>query len=93
MPAFQNQPTPRVLRVFEASEREAKQYGHEHIGTEHLLLGLLAEPDGIAAMVLSDLGVADESARRVREIIESKGYNTSSGLLQASPEQRSTAGG
>ncbi|MDQ3770351.1 MAG: Clp protease N-terminal domain-containing protein [Actinomycetota bacterium] len=67
-----------MLRVFEATEREAERYGHEHIGAEHLLLGLLAEPDGIAARVLSDLGIADESARRVREIIESEGYSTPS---------------
>ena len=79
MPILGKEPTPRVLRVFEATEREAERYGHEYIGTEHLLLGLLAEPDGIAAMVLNDLGVADESARRVRDIIESKGYSTSSG--------------
>jgi len=45
-----------VLRVFEATEREAERYGHQHIGTEHLLLGLLAEPDGIAARVLVELG-------------------------------------
>lgn len=71
-------PTPRVLRVFEATEREAERYGHEYIGTEHLLLGLLAEPSGIAGRVLIELGVADDAAARVREIIASKGYNTPS---------------
>lgn len=65
--------------MIEACEREATQYGHQHIGTEHLLLGLLAEPDGIAAMVLRDLGVADETATRVREIIQSEDYGTASG--------------
>lgn len=78
MPAFSIQPTPRVLRVFEATEREAKQHGHDYIGTEHLLLGLLAEPDGIAAQVLIDLGVGSESTKLVREIMESEGYKTPS---------------
>ncbi len=68
----------RVLRVFEATEREADRYGHEYIGTEHLLLGLLAEPNGIAGRVLIELGVADAAAVRVREIIASEGYNTPS---------------
>ena len=86
MQPFGSQPTPRALRVFEATEREARQYGHEYIGTEHLLLGLLAEPEGIAARVLSDLGVADESARRVREIIESDGYNTPSNRVISRPD-------
>jgi ATP-dependent Clp protease ATP-binding subunit ClpC len=40
----------------------ADQYGHDYIGTEQILLGLLADNDGIAAKVLSDLGVADEVA-------------------------------
>lgn len=78
MPTLGKEPTPRVLRVFEATEREAERYGHEYIGTEHLLLGLLAEPDGIAARALFDLGVAENAAARVREIIASDGYNGSS---------------
>ena len=78
MPTLGKEPTPRVLRVFEATEREAERYGHEYIGTEHLLLGVLAEPDGIAARVLIELGVADDAAARVREIIASEPYNGSS---------------
>lgn len=78
MPVLGKKPTPRVLRVLEATEREAERYGHEYIGTEHLLLGLLAEPDGIAGRVLVELGVADDAVARVREIIASEGYNTPS---------------
>jgi len=78
MPILRREPTPRVLRVFEATEHKAERYGHQHIGTEHLLLGLLAEPDGIAARVLADFGVAADAATRVREIIASEGYNTPS---------------
>ncbi|WP_026459889.1 ATP-dependent Clp protease ATP-binding subunit [Schaalia suimastitidis] len=48
--------TPRAKRVFELSLREALQLGHNYIGTEHLLLGLLKEGEGTAAQVLTKLG-------------------------------------
>ena len=48
--------TPRAKRVFELSFREALQLGHNYIGTEHLLLGLLKEGDGVAAQALHKLG-------------------------------------
>ncbi len=48
--------TPRAKRVFELSLREALQLGHNYIGTEHLLLGLLKEGEGVAAQVLTKLG-------------------------------------
>jgi hypothetical protein len=55
--------------------------GHEYIGTEHLLLGLLAEPNGIAGRALIELGVADDAAARGREIITSDSYNTPSSRI------------
>jgi ATP-dependent Clp protease ATP-binding subunit ClpA len=48
--------TPRAKRVLELSLREAKQLGHNYIGTEHLLLGLIREREGVAAQVLLTLG-------------------------------------
>ena len=48
--------TPRAKRVFELSLREALQLGHNYIGTEHLLLGLLKEGEGVASQVLIKLG-------------------------------------
>ena len=48
--------TPRAKRVFELSLREALQLGHNYIGTEHLLLGLLKEGEGVAAQVLTKQG-------------------------------------
>ena len=48
--------TPRAKRVFELSFREALQLGHNYIGTEHMLLGLLREGEGVAAQVLQKLG-------------------------------------
>ncbi len=48
--------TPRAKKVLELSLREALQLGHEHIGAEHILLGLLREGDGVAAQVLVSMG-------------------------------------
>ena len=48
--------TPRAKKVLELSLREALQLGHSYIGTEHMLLGLVREGEGVAAQVLSDLG-------------------------------------
>jgi hypothetical protein len=56
--------TPRVKKVLELSLREAMQLGHAHIGTEHLLLALVREGDGVAATVLRSLGVELGSVRR-----------------------------
>ncbi|MDD3236645.1 MAG: ATP-dependent Clp protease ATP-binding subunit [Candidatus Gastranaerophilales bacterium] len=49
--------TPRAKRVLELSWDEARQLGHNYIGTEHLLLGLIREGEGVAARVLENLGV------------------------------------
>jgi ATP-dependent Clp protease ATP-binding subunit ClpA len=60
-------PTSRVKKVIEISFDEARRMGHNYVGTEHLLLGLLIEGEGIAAHVLEDLGATVE---RVRPEIE-----------------------
>jgi ATP-dependent Clp protease ATP-binding subunit ClpA len=56
--------TPRAKKVLELSLREALQLGHEYIGTEHILLGLIREGDGVAAQVLVRLGA---DLNRVRQ--------------------------
>ncbi|SRR5208282_3071518 len=56
--------TPRAKKVLNLALREALQLGHNYIGTEHILLGVLAEDDGIGARTLTGLGVTKE---RVRE--------------------------
>ena len=48
--------TPRAKKVLELSLREALQLGHNYIGTEHILLGLIREGEGVAAQVLQKLG-------------------------------------
>ena len=55
--------TPRAKKVMELAVEEARQLGHHYIGTEHLLLGLVREGDGIAAGVLESLGVTLEKVR------------------------------
>jgi ATP-dependent Clp protease ATP-binding subunit ClpC len=55
--------TPRAKRVLELSLEEARQLGHNYIGTEHLLLGLLREGEGVAARVLENLGADPSNIR------------------------------
>jgi ATP-dependent Clp protease ATP-binding subunit ClpA len=55
--------TPRAKRVLELGLREALQLGHDTIGTEHLLLALIREEDGLAGQALHDLGIHLDAAR------------------------------
>src|SRR5467141_727634 len=55
--------TPRVKKVLALAQKEAKQLNHNYVGTEHILLGLLREGDGVAARVLKSLGVNIEQTR------------------------------
>ena len=68
--------TPRAKKVLELSLREALQLGHNYIGTEHLLLGLIREGEGVAAQVLVKLG-ADLSRVRQQVIQLLSGYSGS----------------
>ena len=56
-------PTSRVKKVIELSFEEARRMGHNYVGSEHLLLGLLTEGEGIAAQVLEDLGATLDKVR------------------------------
>jgi prophage maintenance system killer protein len=55
--------TPRAKRVLELALRESLQLGHLYVGTEHILLGLVREGDGVAAQVLNGLGASTERVR------------------------------
>jgi len=65
--------TPRAKRVIELAIDEARHLGHNYIGTEHLMLGLLHEGEGVAAGVLSSLGVTLEQARAEATRVVSQG--------------------
>jgi hypothetical protein len=56
--------TPRAKKVLELSLREALQFGHNYIGTEHILLGLIREGEGVAAQVLVKLGASFDRVRQ-----------------------------
>jgi ATP-dependent Clp protease ATP-binding subunit ClpC len=56
--------TPRAKKVLELSLREARRLGHNYIGTEHILLGLIHEGDGVGAQVLRGFGVDFNRARQ-----------------------------
>src|SRR5499433_3856970 len=76
--------TPRAKKVLELSLREALQLGHNYVGTEHILLGLIREGEGVAAQVLVKLG-ADLSRVRQQVIQLLSGY--------ASTKESGTQGG
>ena len=67
-------PTSRVKKVLELAFEEARRMGNTHVGTEHLLLGLLDEGEGIAAHVLIDLGANLERVRGEIERLTASGY-------------------
>ncbi|MGM0367292.1 MAG: ATP-dependent Clp protease ATP-binding subunit [Actinomycetota bacterium] len=72
--------TPRAKKVLELSLREALQMGHNYIGTEHILLGLLREGEGVAARVLNSLGVTLDSVKvKVKEILNKYPFYSKSG--------------
>ena len=76
--------TPRAKKVLELSLREALQLGHNYIGTEHILLGLIREGEGVAAQVLVKLG-ADLSRVRQQVIQLLSGYQGPSGHGEGAP--------
>src|SRR5690349_5762186 len=77
--------TPRAKKVLELSMEEASNLGHNYIGTEHLLLGLIKENEGIAAQVLLNLGVKLEDVRE--EVLEFLGADS------GEEEEEESAGG
>jgi ATP-dependent Clp protease ATP-binding subunit ClpC len=84
--------TPRAKKVLELSLREALQLGHNYIGTEHLLLGLIREGEGVAAQVLVSLG-ADLSRVRQQVIQLLSGYGGSKeGAAAGAPGQAGAQG-
>ena len=81
--------TPRAKKVLELSLREALQLGHNYIGTEHILLGLIREGEGVAAQVLVKLG-ADLARVREQVIQQLSAYGSESGRAE---KAGATAGG
>ncbi|WP_078551141.1 ATP-dependent protease ATP-binding subunit ClpC [Bacillus alkalicellulosilyticus] len=74
--------TPRAKKVIELSMDEARKLGHSYVGTEHILLGLIREGEGVAARVLNNLGVSLNKARQ--QVLQLLGSNEASGSSQQS---------
>ncbi len=83
--------TPRAKRVLELSWDEARQLGHNYIGTEHLLLGLIREGEGVAARVLENLGVDLNKVRS--NVIKMLGETKPTQGSTSSSSSSSSAGG
>jgi ATP-dependent Clp protease ATP-binding subunit ClpC len=67
-------PSVGARRVIEYAIEEARSLNHKYIGTEHILLGLLRESEGVAALVLTNLGLKIEAVRdEVLEVLEERG--------------------
>jgi ATP-dependent Clp protease ATP-binding subunit ClpC len=80
--------TPRAKRVLELAIEEARLLGHNYVGTEHLLLGLIREGEGVAAQVLAELGV---DRKRVREeVLKLLGPTTTVKTRKAKKEKSDT---
>jgi ATP-dependent Clp protease ATP-binding subunit ClpC len=80
--------TDRAMRVTKLAGQEAQQLNHAYIGTEHLLLGLIREGEGVAAKVLGELGISLEAARqKVREAI-GPGQQEPAGPIPFTPRAR-----
>jgi ATP-dependent Clp protease ATP-binding subunit ClpC len=83
--------TPRAKKVLELSLREALQLGHNYIGTEHILLGLIREGEGVAAQVLVKLG-ADLSRVRQQVIQLLSGYQGKEPATAGGPQEGTPSG-
>jgi ATP-dependent Clp protease ATP-binding subunit ClpC len=83
--------TPRAKKVLELSLREALQLGHNYIGTEHILLGLIREGEGIAAQVLVKLG-ADLGRVRQQVIQLLSGYQGKEPATSGGPQEGTPSG-
>jgi ATP-dependent Clp protease ATP-binding subunit ClpC len=75
-----NRFTDRARKVLILAQQEAAKYGHGYIGTEHLLLGLLREGEGVAAKALNSLGLEIDSVREQVESILGKGQEQASDI-------------
>ena len=80
--------TERARRVLTLAQEEAQRFNHNYIGTEHLLLGLVREGDGIAAKVLANLGVETGKVRSAVEFIIGRGDRAVLGEIGLTPRAK-----
>ena len=80
--------TERARRVLTLAQEEAQRFNHNYIGTEHLLLGLVREGDGVAAKVLANLGVELNKVRSAVEFIIGRGDRAVMGEIGLTPRAK-----
>ncbi len=78
----------RARRVLSLAQEEAQRFNHNYIGTEHILLGLVREPDGVAAKVLGTLGVEFNKVRSAVEFIIGRGERSAAGEIGLTPRAK-----
>src|SRR5215212_337308 len=80
--------TERARKVLTLAQEEAQRFNHNYIGTEHLLLGLVREGDGVAARVLSNMGVQLPKVRSAVEFIIGRGEGAVVGEIGLTPRAK-----
>src|SRR5579884_1209530 len=80
--------TERARKVLTLAQEEAQRFNHNYIGTEHLLLGLVREGDGVAAKVLANLGIELQKVRSAVEFIIGRGERQVSGEIGLTPRAK-----
>ena len=84
--------SPATKRVLELAVEEARRMGHHYIGTEHLLLGLVRHPDGVAMDVFNELKISpDEIRRQTRRVLQENPLQSSRRSLEAPQERQPRA--
>jgi ATP-dependent Clp protease ATP-binding subunit ClpC len=80
--------TDRARRVVVLAQEEARMLNHNYIGTEHILLGLIHEGEGVAAKALESLGISQEAVRQQVEVIIGQGQHAPSGHIPFTPRAK-----
>jgi ATP-dependent Clp protease ATP-binding subunit ClpC len=80
--------TDRARQVVVLAQEEARALDHDDIGTEHLLLGLLREGNGLAVRALEALGISQDTVRQRVEELAGRGQQASSGHIPFRPEAK-----
>src|SRR5512141_3153057 len=80
--------TERARKVLQLAQEEAQRFNHNYIGTEHILLGLVREGDGVAARVLNNLGIELHKVRSAVEFIIGRGDRTVTGDIGLTPRAK-----
>src|SRR6266853_1094530 len=80
--------TDRARRVVVLAQEEARMLNHNYIGTEHILLGLIHEGEGVAAKALESLGISLDAVRRQVEVIIGQGQQAPSGHIPFTPRAK-----